>query len=162
MSEPTSLSTVTILVTIPSIKESATAQRVLARQYQEGIQVPLRVIGIFLVARLTTRYIESIIYIVSLNVIREATTTTTRFNGVKVYQVILRCQYQGIVVRWYRLIAASGTQLSGIQLSVVGVVLQVVSEYIYLLTLAFIVSIADLTAKGKGQVLYLRGDILLK
>jgi hypothetical protein len=44
-----------------------------------------RVISIFLVARLTIYYIESVIYIVSLDVIREATTTTIEFNGVKVY-----------------------------------------------------------------------------
>ena len=42
------------------------------------------VITIFLIARLTIYYIESIIYIMSLDVIREA-TTAAEFNGVKVY-----------------------------------------------------------------------------
>ena len=42
----------------------------------------LGVISIFLVARLTTRYIKSIIYIVSLDVIREAITITAELNGV--------------------------------------------------------------------------------
>jgi len=41
------------------------------------------------VARLTICYIESVIYIISLDVIREATTTATKFGGVKVYWVIL-------------------------------------------------------------------------
>jgi len=37
------------------------------------------------VARLTIRHIESVIHAVSLDVIREATTTTAKFNGVKIY-----------------------------------------------------------------------------
>ena len=36
-------------------------------------------------ARLTIRHIESVIYIISSDVIREAITTTTKLNGVKVY-----------------------------------------------------------------------------
>jgi hypothetical protein len=36
-------------------------------------------------ARLTTYYTESVIYIISLNIVRETTTTITEFNGVKVY-----------------------------------------------------------------------------
>ena len=36
-------------------------------------------------ARLTTRHIESVIRAMSLDVIREATTTAAEFNGVKVY-----------------------------------------------------------------------------
>jgi len=41
------------------------------------------------VARLTIYYIKSVIHTVSSDVIREATTTITEFNGVKVYWVIL-------------------------------------------------------------------------
>ena len=85
MSELTSLSAVTASVTIPSAKESAAARRGLARWHRKGILVRLRVVSIFLVARLTTCYIESIIYTVSSDVIREATTTAAEFNGVKVY-----------------------------------------------------------------------------
>ena len=36
-------------------------------------------------AKLTIYYIKSIIYIISLDVIREAITTTTEFNNIKVY-----------------------------------------------------------------------------
>jgi hypothetical protein len=44
------------------------------------------VISIFLVAKLAKYYIEFIIYTMSLDIIREATTTTTtKFNSVKVY-----------------------------------------------------------------------------
>ena len=45
--------------------------------------------SIFLVARLTTRYTKSIIHAMSLDIIKEATTTTAKFNGIKVYWVIL-------------------------------------------------------------------------
>ena len=144
MSKSTSISIITALVTISSAKESTIAKKGLARQYQKGIQVLPKVISIFLVARLTTRHIESIIHVMSLDIIKEAATTTAKFNSVKVYQVILQCQCWGII-RWYRLIAASGTWLSGIQLYLVGVVLQVVGKYIYLLTPALIVSIANFT-----------------
>ena len=89
MSELTSLSAVTVLVAISSAKESAVARRGLAWWHWEGIWVCPRVISIFLVARLTTCHIESIIYAVSLDVVREATTTATKFDGVKVYWVIL-------------------------------------------------------------------------
>ena len=51
----------------------------------KGIWVYLRVVSIFLVARLTTRHIESIIRAMSLDVVREAATTAAEFNGVKVY-----------------------------------------------------------------------------
>ena len=161
MSKSTSTSIITALVTISSTKKFTMARKGLAQQHQKGIQVLPRVISIFLVARLTICYIESIIYIMSLDIIREATITTAKFNSVKVHQVILQCQYQGII-RQYRLIAASSTWLGSIQLYLVGVVLQVIGEYIYLLTPALIISIADFTAKGKGQVLYLKGDIFLK
>ena len=93
MSGPTSPSAATVLVTIPSAKEFAAASRGLARWHRKGIQVYLRVISVFLVARLTIRYIESIIYTMFSDVIREATTTAAEFNGVKVYQVILQYQY---------------------------------------------------------------------
>jgi hypothetical protein len=33
-------------------------------------------------ARFTTYYIESVIYIISLDIIKETTTTATEFNGV--------------------------------------------------------------------------------
>ena len=161
MSKSASTSIITALVAISSAKESTAARKGLARQHQEGIQVLLGVVSIFLVARLTIRYTKSVIHAMSSDVIREATTAAAEFNGVKVYWVILWYQYQGIV-RWYRLIAASGTQLGGVQLYLVSVVLQIVGKDIYLLAPALIVSITDLTAKGKGQVLHLRGNILLK
>jgi len=41
------------------------------------------------VARLTTCYAESVIHAVSLDVVREATTTATKFDGVEVHWVIL-------------------------------------------------------------------------
>ena len=85
MSEPMSLSTVTILVTIPSAKESTTARRGLAQWHWKGIWVFLRVIGIFPMARLTAHYVKSIIYAMSLDVIGEATITAAKFNGIKVY-----------------------------------------------------------------------------
>jgi len=44
------------------------------------------------VARLTICHTESVIYAVSSDVIREAITTAAKFNGVKVYWVILQCQ----------------------------------------------------------------------
>ena len=84
-SEPTSPSIVTVLVTIPSTKQSAAASRGLARQYQKGIQIHLRVVSIFLVARLTIYYIKSIIYIISLDIIREPITITAKLDGVQVY-----------------------------------------------------------------------------
>jgi len=37
------------------------------------------------VAGLTICYIESVIYAMSLDVVREATTSAAEFNGVKVY-----------------------------------------------------------------------------
>ena len=40
-------------------------------------------------ARLTICQVESVIYIMSLDIIGEATTTAAKFNGVKVYWVIL-------------------------------------------------------------------------
>jgi len=91
VSELMSSSMVTVLVAIPSAKESTVARRGLAQWHWEGIWVCLRVVSIFLVARLTTCYAESVIYIVSLDVIREATTTATKFDGVKVHWVILWC-----------------------------------------------------------------------
>ena len=44
--------------------------------------MPLRVINIFLVVKLTIRYTESVIYIMSLDVIREPITITAKLNGV--------------------------------------------------------------------------------
>ena len=41
-----------------------------------------RVISIFLVVRLTIYYIESIIYIISLDVVKEPIIITAEFNGV--------------------------------------------------------------------------------
>ena len=135
MSKFISTSIITALVAIFSAKESTTARKGLVQQYYKGIQVLPRVVSIFLVARLTTRHIKSIIYIISLNVIREAATTAAKFNSVKVHWVILQCYYQGII-RQYRLIAASSTWLSGVQLYLVGMVLQVIGKHIYLLALA--------------------------
>ena len=85
MSEPASLSLVTALITIPFTKESAVARRGLARWHWQGIWVYLGVISIFPVARLAIYYTESIIYTMSLDIIREATTTAAEFDGVKVY-----------------------------------------------------------------------------
>ena len=82
MSKPTSLSIVTILVTIPFVKESAAARGGLVRWHWKGIWVLFRVINIFLVARLATRHIESVIYIMSPDIIREPITITIKFNGV--------------------------------------------------------------------------------
>ena len=82
VSEPISSSVVTTLVTIPSIKESAAARGGLAQWHWKGIWVLLRVISIFLVARLATRYIESVIYIIFLDIIRESITIIIEFNSV--------------------------------------------------------------------------------
>ena len=82
MSKPMSLSIVTTLVTIPSVKESATARGGLAWWHWKGIWVLFRVISIFLVTRLATRHIKSIIYIISLDVVRELITIITKLNGV--------------------------------------------------------------------------------
>ena len=41
-----------------------------------------RVINIFLVAGLAIHYIESVIYIMSLDVIRETTVTAVKFNSI--------------------------------------------------------------------------------
>ena len=92
MSEPTSLSTVIFLVTIPFAEKSAVARRGLVRWHWKGIWVFLGVISIFLVARLTTHYTESVIHIMSLDVIKEATITVAEFDSIKVYWVILWCQ----------------------------------------------------------------------
>ena len=91
MSKPTSSSIVTVLITIPFAKEFAATRKGLAQWHWKGIWVFLRVMGIFLMARLTARYIKSIIYVMSLDVIREATTTIAKFDSVKVYWVILWC-----------------------------------------------------------------------
>ena len=48
-----------------------------------------KVMGIFPMAKLTARHAKSIIYTMSLDVIREATITVTKFDSVKVYWVIL-------------------------------------------------------------------------
>jgi len=85
VSEPTSSAAVTFLVTIPFIKESAVARRGLAQWHWKGIWVFLGVISIFLVARLTTHYTESVIHIMSLDVIKEAIITIAELNGVEVY-----------------------------------------------------------------------------
>jgi hypothetical protein len=63
VSKPISLFIITALVTIPSIKE-------------------FRVINVFLVARLTIHYTESVIYIISLDVIGEPITITAELNSV--------------------------------------------------------------------------------
>ena len=80
--KPMSLSAVTILVIIPFVKESAVARGGLAQWYWKGIWVLLRVINIFPVARLAICYTESVIYIISLDVIRESVTITVKFDGV--------------------------------------------------------------------------------
>ena len=85
VSEPTSLSVVTVLVTIPFVKESIVAKKRLAQWHWKGIWVFFKVIGIFLIARLTTCHEKSIIYAMSLGVIREAIIIVTKFDGVKVY-----------------------------------------------------------------------------
>ena len=80
-----SLSIVTTLVIIFFIKESAIAKKGLALQYQKGIQVYIRVINIFLVARLTIYYIKSVIYVISLDIIKELIIITAELDGVQVY-----------------------------------------------------------------------------
>src|SRR5580693_1713692 len=82
VSEPTSSSAVTASITIPSAKESAAARKGLAPWHRKGIWVYVGVISIFLVARFTICYIESVIYTVSSDVIRETTATAAEFNGV--------------------------------------------------------------------------------
>ena len=82
MFKPTSLSTVTTLVTIPSVKESAAARGGLARWHWKGIWILLGVISIFLVARLAIRYTESVIYTISPDVVREPITITAELDGV--------------------------------------------------------------------------------
>ena len=82
MSKLISLSAVTTLVTIPSVKESAVARGGLVQWYWKGIWVFFRVISIFLVARLAICYTESVIYIISLDVIREPITITAKLNSV--------------------------------------------------------------------------------
>ena len=77
-----SLFMVTTLVTIPSVKKSAVARGGLARWHWKGIWILLRVINIFLVARLAIRHAESVIYIMSLDVVREPITITTELDGV--------------------------------------------------------------------------------
>jgi len=42
-------------------------------------------VSIFLVARLTTYYIESVIRAISSDIIGDTTTTAVEFNGVEVY-----------------------------------------------------------------------------
>ena len=51
----------------------------------KGDLVYTKVINIFLIVRLTIYYIKSIIYTISLDIIREAITTIIKFNNVKVY-----------------------------------------------------------------------------
>ena len=82
MSKPISLSIVTILVTIPSVKESAVARGGLVQWYWKGIWVFFRVISIFLVARFTTYHTKSIVYIIFSDVVRETTATAIKFNSV--------------------------------------------------------------------------------
>ena len=82
MSEPMSLSAVTTLVTIPFVKESAVARGGLVQWYWKGIWVLFRVINIFLVARLAICYTESIIYIISPDIIREPVTIIAELNSV--------------------------------------------------------------------------------
>ena len=89
MSKPTSLSAVTALITIPSIKEIAAARKGLVLQYQKGIWVYIKVISIFPVARFTIYYTKSVVYMISLDVIKKTTATVIKFNGVQVHQVIL-------------------------------------------------------------------------
>ena len=85
-----SLSIVTALVTIPFIKESAVAKKRLVLWHQKGIQVYIRAINIFLVARFTIYYTKSVIYIISLDIIREPITIIIKLDGVQVHQVILQ------------------------------------------------------------------------
>ena len=82
MSKPISLFIVTTLVTIPFVKESAAARGGLAQWHWKGIWVLFRVISIFLMAGLAICYIKSIIYIMSLDVIREPITIIIKLNGV--------------------------------------------------------------------------------
>ena len=81
MSKPMSLFIVITLVTISSIKESAVARGGLARWHWKGIWVFLGVINIFLVAKLAIYHTKSVIYIISLNVIKEPITITTKLNS---------------------------------------------------------------------------------
>ena len=82
MSRLMSLSAVTTLVTIPFAKGSAIVRKKLAPWYWKGIWVYTRVISVFLMARLTIYHTESIIYVISLDIIKETTTIITKFNGV--------------------------------------------------------------------------------
>ena len=82
VSKTMSLSAVTALITIPFAKESAAVKRGLVLQYQKGIQVYIRVINIFPVVRFTICYTKSVIYIMSLDIIKETTATAAKFNGV--------------------------------------------------------------------------------
>ena len=77
-----SLSAVTILITIPFIKESAAARGGLAQWHWKGIWVFLKIINIFFVAGLAIHYIESVIYIISLDIIREPIIITVEFNNI--------------------------------------------------------------------------------
>ena len=77
-----SLFTVTALITIPFAKKSATARKGLVLWHWKGIWVYIRVINIFLVARFIIYYIESVIYIMSLDIIRETIITAAEFNSV--------------------------------------------------------------------------------
>jgi len=92
MSKPMSLSMVTISVIIPFVKKFAMAKKRLAQWHWKGIWVFLGVMSIFLIARLTVCYAKSIIYVVSSDVIREATIIIAKFDGVKVHWVILWCR----------------------------------------------------------------------
>jgi len=85
VSRPTSLSTVTALVTIPFVKKPAIAKRELARWHWKIIWILFGVISIFLIAKLTIHQTKSIIYVMSLDIIKETTTITAEFNSVKVY-----------------------------------------------------------------------------
>ena len=89
MSKSISLFAVTALIIIPFIKKFTTARKGLALQYQEGIQVYIKVINIFLVAKFTIYYTKSVIYAMSLDIIRKTIATTAEFNGVQVHWVIL-------------------------------------------------------------------------
>ena len=82
MFKPMSLFIVITLVTIPSVKESAAARGGLARWHWKGIWVLFRVISIFLIAGLAIHHIKSVIYIMSLDVIKKPITIATKFNGV--------------------------------------------------------------------------------
>ena len=73
---------VTALITILFIKESTAAKRGLVLWHWKGIWVYIKVINIFLVARFTIYYTESVIYIMSLDVIKEPIIIITELNGV--------------------------------------------------------------------------------